>query len=191
MSIPIFTVGHSNRTIEQFVTLLRAGEVDTLVDVRSVGKSKHNPQFNAEVLPQALKQYNIDHEMMIDLGGRRTRVETADPCTNDFWNNQRFHNYADYTHTDNFLSALARLEQLATNHRVAIMCAEAVWWRCHRRFITDYLIDRGHDVFHLMGTHYVYQAEINPAAQRTGNILSYPSQPEQLCSCQKEDINES
>ena len=172
---PIFTVGHSTRTIEAFVVLLRAGEVDKVVDIRSVPRSRTNPQYNLDVLPELLSGWRIAHTRIAELGGLRKASAAIPPEINGFWQNRSFHNYADYALTDAFDRGLSRLLMLSKGRRCAIMCAEAVWWRCHRRIVADYLIARGRTVEHLMGDARVEPARMTEAAQPRGDKLIYPA----------------
>ena len=173
---PVFTVGHSTRTIEQFVDLLRTGQVDMLVDIRSTPRSRTNPQYNLDALPETLAGWQIGHIRIDELGGRRPKSKTVPPQGNTFWNNQSFHNYADYALSDEFARGFAQLQALSAERRCAVMCSEAVWWRCHRRFVADYLLSAGRDVFHLMGADRVEPAKINPAARQVPEGLVYPGE---------------
>ena len=173
-ALPVFTIGHSTRTLEEFVDLLRCGPVDMLIDIRSTPRSRTNPQYNLDTLPEALAEWQIGHMRIDELGGRRRRSTTVPPEVNAFWTNQSFHNYADYALSDDFHRGLAQLEALSIERRCAIMCSEAVWWRCHRRFVTDYLLQAGREVFHLMGRDRVEPAKMNPAARPAGSSLVYP-----------------
>ena len=172
---PIFTIGHSTRTIEEFVELLRAGNVRELVDVRSIPRSRTNPQYNLDLLPETLADWQIRHTIIPELGGRRSRQKTVAPEVNGFWKNQSFHNYADYAGSEEFRAGLDRLLALSVDTTCAIMCSEAVWWRCHRRIIADYLLLQGRSVFHLMGANRVEQAKITPGAVADGCVLNYPA----------------
>jgi uncharacterized protein (DUF488 family) len=178
MPAPIFTVGHSTRTIEEFVALLRAGRADMVVDIRSVPRSRTNPQFNPDALADALAPYRIAHTRIAELGGLRKKSASVSPETNGFWTNRSFHNYADYALSTEFRAGLAELEAMAAERRCAIMCAEAVWWRCHRRIVADYLLADGREVFHLMGDDRVEVAKMTPAAVPTVDGLHYPGAPE-------------
>jgi uncharacterized protein (DUF488 family) len=178
MRSPVYTVGHSTRTIEAFVALLRAGGVETVVDVRSVPRSRTNPQFNPDALAPALAEFQIGHIRIAELGGLRKRSLEVPPETNAFWTNRSFHNYADYALSPDFRAGLAELEALAEERRCAIMCAEAVWWRCHRRIVADYLLADGREVFHLMGDDRVEAAKMTPAAVPAADGLRYPGIPE-------------
>lgn len=182
MPLPIFTVGHSTRTIETFVELLRAGGADLVVDIRSVARSRTNPQFNPEELAPALAQYQIAHSRIAALGGLRKRSPEVPPETNGFWTNRSFHNYADYALSPDFRAGLAELEALAEGGRCALMCAEAVWWRCHRRIVADYLLADGREVFHLMGEGRAEPARITPAAARAPEGLVYPADADVVAS---------
>jgi uncharacterized protein (DUF488 family) len=173
---PIFTIGHSTRSIQGFVGLLRAGGVDMVVDIRSVPRSRTNPRFNPDELAPALEPYRIAHVRIAALGGLRKRSPEVPPETNGFWTNRSFHNYADYALSLDFRAGLAELEALAGTRRCALMCAEAVWWRCHRRIVADYLLAAGREVFHLMGDDRVEPAKLTPAAVATGEGLVYPAE---------------
>lgn len=172
---PIFTVGHSTRTIPDFVDLLRAGPVELVVDVRTVPRSRHNPQYNENVLEAELAPYQIGYGRIAQLGGLRGRSREVAPGVNGFWQNQSFHNYADYALSNEFAEGLGHLMDMAASRRCAIMCSEAVWWRCHRRIITDYLLARGWTVLHLMGTERVEPARLTPAARIEDGGIVYPA----------------
>ena len=146
-----FTIGHSTRTIAEFVDLLQESRVDFVVDVRSMPRSRTNPQFNGDSLPEALVLWQIGYEHIAALGGLRRKTWSAEPSPNGYWRVRSFRNYADYALTEPFAAGLAQLKALGTRHRCAIMCAEAVWWRCHRRIITDYLLGQGEHVMHILG----------------------------------------
>ena len=171
---PVYTIGHSTRSIPEFVELLKAGGVEMVVDIRSFPRSRTNPQFNVDTLPEALAAWQIGHRRLAELGGRRKKSEIVPPDVNGFWINQSFHNYADYALSDEFRVGFSQLTELSRERRCAIMCSEAVWWRCHRRFVADYLLHDGRDVFHLMGAARVDVAAITPAARAVGTSLVYP-----------------
>lgn len=166
MPNPFFTIGHSTRTLPEFVDLLRPEEVRLVVDVRTVPSSRTNPQFNRDALPESLAQFQIGYEHVPELGGLR-RKQASEPSPNTFWANQSFRNYADYALTGAFGTGFDRLRELGAERRCAIMCAEAVWWRCHRRIITDYLIARGSTVFHIMSFGRLEPGILTPAAKPT------------------------
>ena len=172
----IFTIGHSTRTIAEFVALLRQAAVDLLIDVRSVPRSRTNPQFNADALPAALADAGIAYRHLALLGGLRHRMTGAMPSPNTLWRIAAFRNYADYAATDAFRTGLDELRALARNDCCAIMCAEAVWWRCHRRIIADYLLAEGVPVAHIMGHNKIDPAKLTPGVQSLlGGTLVYPA----------------
>ena len=171
----VFTIGHSTRTIPEFVDLLGKGRVELVVDIRSVPRSRTNPQFNLDTLPDALAAFQIGHTRIAELGGLRGKSKTVPPEVNGFWINQSFHNYADYALSDKFHTGLAQLLELSEGRRCAIMCSEAVWWRCHRRIVADYLLNGGTPVFHLMAPARVEPAKLTEAATAAGDGLVYPA----------------
>src|SRR5262245_52780332 len=150
-SPPVFTIGHSTREVAELAELLGQAGVELLVDVRSVPRSRTNPQFNADAMPVPLAERGIAYRHLPALGGLRGRRKDAGPSPNTMWRSGAFRNYADYAATDAFRGGLAELMALARDRRCAIMCAEAVWWRCHRRIIADYLLVQGVPVQHIMG----------------------------------------
>jgi uncharacterized protein (DUF488 family) len=177
----IFTIGHSTRTIAEFVTLLRQVAVNLLVDVRSIPRSRTNPQFNADALPEALAEAGIGYRHLAALGGLRHRKKGALPSPNAFWRVAAFRNYADYAATDAFRMGLDELRVLTRDNCCAIMCAEAVWWRCHRRIIADYLLAEGIPVTHIMGHNKVDPAKLTPGVQSLpGRTLVYPAVDEDV-----------
>ncbi|MEO8564510.1 MAG: DUF488 domain-containing protein [bacterium] len=174
----IFTIGHSTRTIEAFVALLRQVDVDLLVDVRSIPRSRAMPQFNIETLPGSLAAERIGYQHLGSLGGRRHHHKGAPPSTNTLWRVPAFRNYADYAETDAFRAGVDELLALAREHRCAIMCAEAVWWRCHRRIISDSLLARHIPVEHIMGLGKRTVATLTPGALvMADGTLRYPAAP--------------
>ncbi|HYC38513.1 MAG TPA: DUF488 domain-containing protein [Usitatibacter sp.] len=176
MSEPFFTIGHSNRTLEAFVGLLVPNEVKLVVDVRTVPRSRANPQYNKDSLPISLREHGIDYLHLAELGGLRARDRSGlPPELNGFWENQSFHNYADYAMTPAFHEGLRRLVELGSERRCAYMCAEAVWWRCHRRIITDYLLAAGHEVFHIVSGDVPEPARLTPDARPIAEGLAYPA----------------
>ena len=181
MSEPFFSIGHSNRTLEAFVELLRANGVSALVDVRTVPRSRANPQFNKDSLPASLAPHGIAYEHLPALGGLRSRDRSGlAPELNGFWENQSFHNYADYALSPAFRAGLARLVDLGRAQRCAYMCAAAVWWQCHRRIITDYLLASGHDVFHIVSGDVPEPARLTPEARPWEEGLAYPARQQGL-----------
>ena len=178
MSLPFFTVGHSTRTIGEFIELLAASKIGLVVDVRSIPLSRTNPQYNRETLPISLLASHIAYEHMAELGGRRSRVQSIAPGVNGFWENQSFHNYADYAMAAGFRSGVARLRELGNVKRCAVMCAETVWWQCHRRIIADYLLAAGEKVFHILGPNKIVPAMLTESARpQPGGALTYSADP--------------
>ena len=168
-----FTIGHSTRSVSELVALLQGGGVELLADVRAIPRSRTNPQFNIDALPPELAANGIGYEHLPELGGRRGRALADSP--NDFWENASFRNYADYAGTQALRAGLERLKKLGQQQCIAIMCAETVWWRCHRRIIADYLISAGETVFHILGPGKIEPARSTPAAQKTPDgTLIYP-----------------
>ena len=175
MANPFHTIGHSVRPLDLFVGLLRDAEVRLVVDVRAIPRSRTNPQYNADTPPASLRGFGIGYDHIAELGGRRGRQRDVPPATNLFWQNDSFHNYADYAMGADFHTALARLRRLGQAERCAIMCAETLWWQCHRRIISDYLIAPGEAVFHILGPDHVEQAVMTPAARPGADgALIYP-----------------
>jgi len=178
MAHPFFTIGHSTRPICEFVGLLNSSQVALVVDVRTIPRSRTNPQYNFDTLPQTLSQFQIGYEHIAELGGLRGKKRDVASVENAFWKNRSFHNYADYALGEAFHFGFARLRTLGHAQRCAIMCAEAVWWRCHRRLIADYLIAAGETVFHIMGTSRMEPAQMTAAAVRgPAGLLTYPTCP--------------
>lgn len=172
---PFFTIGHSTRPLDEFIGLLREAQVELVVDVRLLPRSRTNPQYNQDTLPQALAGYQIGYEHIAALGGRRGRSNVPAPV-NGFWQHASFHNYADYAMGETFHAAFERLRNLGHARTCAMMCAEAVWWRCHRRIIADYLLAAGETVLHIMSPGHVVPAEMTKAAQRDEQgSLVYPA----------------
>ena len=176
MTFPVFTIGHSTRPLAEFVNLLTQAEVALVADVRTVPRSRTNPQYNRETLPGELAEFRIAYDHIAALGGLRGREHGIAPAVNAFWDNAGFHNYADYALTAPFRSGLDALLALARAQRCAIMCAEAVWWRCHRRIIADYLLHEGETVFHILGTDRLEPARMTASARPGPNgTLIYPA----------------
>ncbi len=164
MPLPFHTVGHSTRSLEQLIELLEAAQIGWLADIRTVPASRTNPQFNREPLAAALAARAIGYEHIAALGGLRGRSKTVPPAVNAYWTNDSFHHYADYALSPGFRSALDALVERGHRQRCALMCAEAVWWRCHRRIVTDHLLARGEAVFHLMAPGRTDPARLTPGA---------------------------
>ena len=173
-SSSVFTIGHSTRPLEEFVQLLQAHGVTQVADVRTVPRSRHNPQFNQETLPQALQAAGIGYAHLPGLGGlRHSRADSP----NKAWRNASFRGFADYMQTSEFEAALAQLLDMSTQGQLALMCAEAVPWRCHRSLIADALVVRGIGVEHITGASHRHLHTLTPWAQVDGQRITYP--PEQ------------
>ena len=171
----LYTVGHSNRTAAEFVALLRQVGASTLLDVRAFPSSRANPQFNGDVLAESLHGAGLRYRHLSALGGRRHRARGDAASPNGFWQHPAFRNYADYAMTPAFRAALEELLALARTQTCAIMCAEAVWWRCHRRIIADYLLVAGIPVAHILAPGKVVRAELTPGAQPGADgTIRYP-----------------
>lgn len=142
----IYTIGHSSRSIEEFIELLKAHEIKKVIDIRTIPKSRHNPQFNQEELKASLKKAKIGYRHLKELGGlRHARKDSI----NTGWENASFRGFADYMQTEEFWKGLAKLEKIAESKKYAIMCAEAVPWRCHRSLVADALTSHNWKVFHI------------------------------------------
>jgi uncharacterized protein (DUF488 family) len=172
--VRIWTIGHSTRTIEEFISLLKGNDIKLLVDVRSLPGSKRYPQFNKEALSDSLNKAGIRYERFPELGGRR---KAKPESKNTAWRNASFRGYADHMETDEFRKGIERLLDLtAKAGPAAIMCAEAVWWRCHRSLISDYLKACGIEVMHILDAHKIEPHPYTSAARIVDGKLSYASE---------------
>lgn len=172
----VHTVGHSTRPREELIALLKEAGIAVLVDVRSFPRSRTNPQFNSDVLAAALAAEGIDYRHLEALGGRRGRQKLSGPSPNGLWHNEAFRNYADYALSADFRAGLETLMELARGSPCAVMCAEAPWWRCHRRIITDYLLNAGVAVAHILGPGKIEPASMTPGAvPQPGGTVHYPA----------------
>lgn len=171
---PIFSIGHSTHSFEDFAALLAQEGVERIVDVRKLTGSRRFPQFNADVLAPALGALGIGYQHIATLGGRRGRsLGKGTPSPNGYWTNDSFRRYADYALSDAFAAGLAELRAASQATRCALMCAEAVWWRCHRRIITDYLLQEGREVRHILGKAHAEPARMTPGAMPT-TLANHP-----------------
>lgn len=168
----IYTIGHSTRTIDEFIEMLKSFHIKRLVDIRTLPGSKRYPWFNSENLSVSLKDAGIDYIYMKDLGGLRKK--SAD-SVNLGWHNLSFRNYADYMQTAEFKAGLAELLGLAIKEPTCIMCAEAVPWRCHRSLVADALLVRSIDVRHIMANDKANPAKLTPFAKVSGYDITYPT----------------
>ena len=168
--VKIWTVGHSTRGGEEFVEILRAHGVEVLVDVRTYPGSRRYPQFNRDSLAESLRETRIEYKHEPRLGGRR---KPQPDSHNSAWRNEQFRGYADHMETEEFKNGVRELLELAAEKRVAIMCAEAVWWRCHRSLISDYLKAEGHEVIHVLDEKKTEEHPFTSAARVIDGRLSY------------------
>jgi len=171
----LYTIGHSNRTIEQFLELLRAFDIQEVVDVRTVPKSRHNPQFGQDMLTSALHDASIRYTHLGKLGGLR---HPSKGSVNAGWRNASFRGYADYMATDEFQEGLRALETIALEKKTAIMCAEAVPWRCHRSLIADALTTQGWQVLDIQSKKTAKPHKLTPFLKVQDGKLSYPAPEE-------------
>lgn len=166
----LWTIGHSTHAIEDFIAALNSFDIKTVVDVRSYPGSRRYPQFNKENLRAALAGAAVEYRHLSELGGRRRAKRDS---LNMAWRNEMFRGYADYMETNDFIEGIARLLEVAGAGRTAIMCAEAVWWRCHRSLISDYLKAKGIEVTHIMAVGKSEVHPFTPAARIVDGELSY------------------
>ena len=176
--VGIWTIGHSTRKIEDFIAALEAHGIRLLVDVRSMPGSKRYPQFNKETLAKSLQEHGIHYEHFAELGGRR---KPRSDSRNTAWRSPSFRGYADYMETEEFRIGVDRLVDLANDiGPTAIMCAEAVWWRCHRALISDFLKARGTEVTHIVDAKKTETHPFTSAARIVDGALSYTSDRDRL-----------
>ena len=167
----IWTIGHSTRAIDEFISLLEENEIKLLVDVRAWPRSKRYPQFNKDALAESRNAQGIYYEHFPELGGKR---KSKPDSRNTAWRNASFRGYADYMETEQFQKGIERLLDVAAEAGpTAIMCAEAVWWRCHRSLISDFLKSRGMEVLHILGANNVEPHPYTSAARIVNGELSY------------------
>lgn len=171
-TLSIWTIGHSTRTITAFIEMLTAHKIEAVADMRRFPGSRRYPQFDQDALRASLADAYIAYEPFPELGGRR---KSRPDSHNTAWRNASFRGYADYMETDAFRAGIARLLELAGRERTAMMCSEAVWWRCHRRIIADYLLVRGIPVAHLMPDGRIEPATLTPGARpQSDGSVTYP-----------------
>ncbi len=170
-ALTIFTIGHSTHSIEEFVEMLKAHDIKLVVYVRTIPKSRHNPQYNSDTLAAALKGHNIGYEHMPGLGGLRHAKKDS---VNTAWENSSFRGFADYMQTEDFERSLNALIETAGKQPTAIMCAEAVPWRCHRSLIADALLAQGITVINIMSKTSAKAHTMTPWAEVNGEAITYP-----------------
>ena len=171
----LWTVGHSNRSIEQFIELLTAQKIQLLADVRRFPGSRRLPHFGQENLSKSLAEVGIDYVHFPELGGRRKALPNS---PNSAWRNEAFRGYADFMMTQEFRAGIDRLLKLAQEKRTAIMCAEALWWQCHRSLIADYLKAAGHTVINILGPNKIEEHPFTSAARIVNGKLTYAAEAE-------------
>src|SRR2546423_515304 len=169
-AVTIWTIGHSTLAVDEFIERLQSFGIKTLVDVRSFPGSRRYPQFNKENLRASLAEAGIEYVHMPEIGGRR---KARPDSQNVAWSNESFRGYADYMETEEFRAGIERLVEISGLSRSAIMCAEAVWWRCHRSLIADYLKARGAEVIHILGPGKSEDHPFTSAARMVNGELSY------------------
>jgi len=169
--VTIFTIGHSTHSIEAFADILKSHGIESVIDVRTIPKSRHNPQFNSDTLAAALHGHAIGYELLPDLGGLRHAKKDS---INTAWKNASFRGFADYMQTEEFYAGLMQLIDIAGKQRTVIMCAEAVPWRCHRSLIGDALLARGIKVMDIMSKTSAKAHTMTPWAHVMGTTITYP-----------------
>lgn len=174
----VFTIGHSSRPLAEFLDLLAASKIRCVVDVRRLPGSRAFPQYNADTLASALQEQGIDYWHLDSLCGRRSKRELHGAPPEKFWTNTSFAVYATYARSAAFAQGLDQLLLRTREQRCAVMCSEAVWWRCHRRIITDHLLARGYQVRHIMGYNKVDSATLTTGATVRAGTVIYPPNPE-------------
>ncbi len=169
--IAVLTIGHSTRSLEEFIRLLKSHGVTRVVDIRTIPRSRHNPQFNRQTLPDALSASGVGYIHMPGLGGLRSARPDS---LNTGWQNPSFRGFADYMQTPEFETSMGNLIELAGKDRIVLMCAEALSWRCHRSLIADALVVRGIRVEHIMSRNRRQIHSITPWAAVEGRSITYP-----------------
>ena len=169
----IYSIGHSTHTIAEFLAMLRSFDIKIIVDIRRFPGSRKFPQFDQENLKVSLNEAGIQYIHMLDLGGRRKANKDS---KNKVWKNESFRGYADYMETTEFKNAVTHLEEIALKQTTAYMCSEAVWWRCHRSMVSDYLKAKGWNVLHIMGINKVQEHKYTAPARIVGENVFYSDQ---------------
>lgn len=173
---PIATIGHSNQSLEEFLDLLKEHGIERVMDVRKLPGSNKYPHFNADTLSGVLREQGITMVRVEALTGRRPVSKVIPFEVNAWWQVRSFHNYADHAMSEEFRQALAELQELGSKHATVLMCSEAVWWRCHRRIITDHLLAHGVKVLHILGQGSSKPAELSEGAVVGPDLqVSYPA----------------
>jgi uncharacterized protein (DUF488 family) len=173
VDLRVWTIGHSTRTLVEFVSVLEAHQIEAIVDVRRFPGSRRLPQFGSAALETALAGRRVEYQWLPALGGRRKPLPNS---VNSGWRNESFRGYADHVSTEEFASGLTELLTIAPGMRTAIMCAEVLWWRCHRRVIADVLTSLAVTVLHIRGEEVADVHEITPPGHLVNGVLSYAAE---------------
>ena len=173
----IYTIGHSTRSEDEFIAILQSFKIELLADIRSYPGSKRYPHFNKENLQQSLQQHKIHYHHFPELGGRRKALKVS---KNTAWKNDAFRGYADYMETGDFKNGIIKLEDIAIKYKTAYMCSEAVWWRCHRSLVSDYLKWKGWAVMHIMSQNKSEEHPYTAPAKIVDEKLSYSNDQQTL-----------
>lgn len=180
MSEPVFTIGHSNLPLDQFLGLLEQHRIEALADIRRFPSSRNFPHFNQKDLAAALQPAGIEYDWIEGLGGRRHKKEAGSISPNEALRNEGFRNYADYMLTDDFREAVEKLLGIAGRKRTAIMCAESVYWRCHRRLVSDFLLAKEVAVQHIFPSGELRPHQPTPGAKIDTGQVTYPAEQQSL-----------
>jgi uncharacterized protein (DUF488 family) len=172
--LSLFTIGHSTHPLDRFLALLARHDIEALVDIRRFPSSRKHPHFNRDHLTPALQEAGVEYHWLEALGGRRPKQRDESP--NLGLENRGFRNYADYMLTDEFRQGVAKLLEVARQKRVAIMCAEGLFWQCHRRLVSDFLMAKGVRVQHIMPTGDVRPHQLTNGADIGGGRVTYPGE---------------
>lgn len=170
----IFTIGHSNHSVERFLELLIRHRIELLADIRRFPGSRKHPHFSREGLEQSLLAHNVRYEWLEELGGRRPALR-GDESPNQGLRNESFRNYADYMGTAAFDHGISKLTAYAQDQKTAIMCAEGLWWQCHRRLVSDYLVANDHEVLHIFPDGQTKPHVLTPEARAAHGRVIYPA----------------
>ena len=175
--LQIFSIGHSSHPLNDFLALLKQHRIEAVVDIRRFPGSRKHPHFSQESLAATLPEHGIEYHWLEALGGRRHRKKTDPPSPNPGLRDQSFRNYADYMLTDEFRQGMAKLLEVAGNRCTAIMCAEGLYWQCHRRLVSDYMQANGVSVQHIFPNGEIKAHTLTPGAMVDSSILTYPAPP--------------
>jgi uncharacterized protein (DUF488 family) len=176
MHVELWTIGHSNHPIEKFLDLLEQQQIKLLVDIRRFPGSRAFPQFNQEALAASLRGRGIEYQWLERLGGRRSKSKSGAPSPNTGLRNASFRNYADYMLTNDFHRGIDELVELASSQKTAIMCSESVFWRCHRRLVSDYVVANGGSVQHIFPNGTVKPHSMTREAEVHEGTVTYPAE---------------